>query len=68
MPKVPKMPNDLNEPNEPNVFTGIGLLFEILVIGIYLSFGICYLEFPLTQLLREWRAAGSKQWAIDSWQ
>jgi hypothetical protein len=31
-----------------------GLLFGILVIGICLSFEICYLEFPLTQLLREW--------------
>ncbi len=47
MPKVKelsKMPNDLNE---PYVFTGTGLLFGILVIGICLSFGICYLEFPL---------------------
>ncbi len=53
-------PNDLNEPNEPSkqnepyVLTGTGLLFGILVIGIYLSFGNCYLEFPLTPLLREW--------------
>ncbi len=31
-----------------------GLLFGILVIGICLSFEICYLEFPLPQLLREW--------------
>ncbi len=66
MPKVPKVPNDLNGLNdlngpndlnglnEPFVFTGSGLLFWILVIGIYLSFGICYLEFPLTQLFREW--------------
>jgi hypothetical protein len=30
------------------VLTGTGLLFGILVIGI------CYLEFPLTQLLRDW--------------
>jgi hypothetical protein len=36
------------------VFRGTGLLFGILVIGICLSFGICYLEFPLTQLLSEW--------------
>jgi hypothetical protein len=36
------------------VFTGPGLLFGILVIGIYLLFGICYLEFSLNQLLREW--------------
>ncbi len=36
------------------MFTGTGLLFGILVIGICLLFGICYLEFPLTLLLREW--------------
>jgi hypothetical protein len=36
------------------VFTGTGLLFGILVIGFCLSFEICYLEFPLTQLLCEW--------------
>jgi hypothetical protein len=36
------------------VFTGTDLLFGILVIGICLSFEICYLEFRLTQLLREW--------------
>jgi hypothetical protein len=62
MPKVPKT-NELNEPNGPNehnkqnkpyVFTAPGLLVGILVIGICLSFEICYLEFPLTQLLREW--------------
>jgi hypothetical protein len=53
-------PNELTEPNEPNkqnepyVFTGTGLFFGVLGIGICLSFGICYLEFPLTQLLREW--------------
>ncbi len=58
MPKVPKNvlkpnePNKLNEPNKPYLFTGIGLLFGSLVIGICLSFEICYLEFPLTQLLR----------------
>jgi hypothetical protein len=63
MPKLPKLPNDLNGPNdlnesnkqnEPYVFTGTGLLFWILVIGICLLFEICYLKFPLTQLLREW--------------
>ncbi len=47
-------PNDPNDLNEPYVLTGTGLLFGILAIGICLSFGICYLEFPLTQLLSEW--------------
>ena len=31
----------------------IGLLFGILVIGNFLLFEICYLEFPLIQLLFE---------------
>jgi hypothetical protein len=30
------------------------LLFGILVIGIFLSFEICHLEFRPTQLLRKW--------------
>ncbi len=55
MPKVPYEPNEPNKSKEPNVFTGTGLLFGILVIGICLSFEICYLEFPLTQLLNEWK-------------
>ena len=60
MSKMPKIMDvnqcalELNEPNnqnEPYVFTGNGLLFGILVIVICLSFVICYLEFPLIQLL-----------------
>ncbi len=48
-------PNEPNKQNEPYVFTSTGLLFGILVIGICLSFAICYLEFPQTQLLSEWK-------------